>query len=120
MIEIEFFRWILPTIIAVIIVILNFKFKKYDLISVNSDYIVISRLFMSEHPIYSDEIVKITLKELANEKVKVVIITENKTINYHHIDEGLYFELVDFAIKHKIDYYLEYRVGRTQKMKKEE
>ncbi len=93
----RFIRYVLPWIIAIVVIIYNYYGRRYKLITINSDHVIISRLFMSETSIYFESITKLTVKILPKKKVKLIIVSNDKRMNFNNIDFDLYVELIDFA-----------------------
>jgi hypothetical protein len=71
---------------------------------------------MAEKPLYLEDIISITLKELNNGKSKVVIKSKKKKMNFQEIDPEMYFKLVKFSKLNLITFYLENRYERREKV----
>jgi hypothetical protein len=109
-------RFIIFAIIMIIIIVINRVKKKFELIEINTSAIIVSRLFMAETAIYFDEIKSITLKELKNDKSKIIIQTEKRVINVYSIDFELYEKLDEVARKHSINFNFENIIGIKYKV----
>lgn len=113
----EIIRYIISPLALFLVALINYIKRKYELIAINSDHFVISRLFMAELPLYSEDIETITLKELQNDKAKVVITSNNRQMNFHNIDSDLYEKLLNFCKQKYVTLYLENMRGVKEKMK---
>ena len=109
-------RYVFPLLFLTIIVIINSILRNYRLMTVNSDHILISRLGMSEKPIYISDIQFIKLSERKNGKAKLIIRTNKKQLNFYLIEPYLYFKLVDLAKTNKISFFLKSYSDKEEKI----
>jgi len=105
------FRTVLFLIIALIVVVINFAKRRYELNKINSDHIIITRLLMAERPLYKEDISKIILKELPKDRAKLIIYSRDKVFNFRRMDIRDYSNLIDFSKNNSLPFYLEDKNG---------
>ena len=112
----DFFRLPVSLAVGLSIAAYNFIKRKFELIAVNSDHVVISRLLMAEKPLYYDDILSLTLKELPNGNAKLEIHSTDQHMNFHDLDHDIYLRILDFIKKHNLAFYEENRMGVKEKV----
>jgi hypothetical protein len=105
------FETALILIIALIVVVINYAKRRYELNKINSDHIIITRLLMAERPLYKEDISKITLKELPKDRAKLIIYSRDKVFNFRRMDIRDYSNLVEFSKNNSLPFYLEDKNG---------
>ncbi len=106
MVDFQTYKAILFLLIGIIIVVLNYKYKRYEITSTNSDHIIVSRFAMTPKHIYGDDIISITIINLKNDKQKAIINYKNKKMNIK--DESIFYtDLVNFSKRNKVAFFHE-------------
>lgn len=109
-------RTFYPMLIILPILLYNYRKKRFEIIAVQSDHIVVSRPGMTEKHLYADEIESLILRERQEDIPALLINANGKFMNIAFLEPEILNNLLAFAENNQIDFYTEDLRGFKEKV----